>query len=544
MKFGKNYWLLLTMVFFMACSSNPTGGGEGNEEIDDFIQSLQYNATELLNVQETGVDDVSREALDSDTTTTQVGNFQQVCFRTDYNLKKNFDKVAILRPTNGIVWPGALVKGNRSLMDGVPEPIGIGRGPLTLSIDLPGMGENGIVQVDDPDVATVQAGIDEALAWWNDNAYVDGWTNPSNSSFTVSSSYSSEQLSLDVGLNVSWATSDISSQFNFTSTETKNVVMAVYKQAFYTVNFVTPESPSSVFADDVTQDEVSRLISGDTAPAYVQSVTYGRIIMFRMETSNLEQNTYAEAALRYAAGGSVDLDLEAEYQRILRSSSIEVVTIGGNAAVASEATSAENAGDLLPIIQGENAVYSRNNPGVPIAYSVFYLKDNSLAKLGYTTEYTANECVQTQNKSTVKVTLQDFHVVEDCDTGPGDFYFSSWVSHGGGRVDTYRLGENNWDGAIELDKGEVHTMNYEIVFTVDLVENEEFSVNFYGREWDDPPFSSPQGDPDLDGVTGTTPHKFVGGTWTNIGATGVRSISIGSGNNCNVTMNYKVEIIQ
>ena len=60
--------------------------------------------------------------------------------------------------------------------------------------------------------------------------------------------------------------------------------------------------------------------------------------------------------------------------------------------MASEAVEARSAGDLVPIITGENAVYSRGNPGVPISYAVKYLKDDQVAKLGYTTEYTATEC--------------------------------------------------------------------------------------------------------------------------------------------------------
>ena len=69
----------------------------------------------------------------------------------------------------------------------------------------------------------------------------------------------------------------------------------------------------------------------------------------------------------------------------------------GNAEVASEIVSATNFGDLESIIKGENAVFSRSNPGVPIAYTVRYLKDNSFAKLGYTTDYQIETCTQNQH---------------------------------------------------------------------------------------------------------------------------------------------------
>ena len=72
------------------------------------------------------------------------------------------------------------------------------------------------------------------------------------------------------------------------------------------------------------------------------------------------------------------------------------MTIGGNAEVASEAINAasieDGPGSLNYILTGENAVYSRNNPGVPIAYTIRYLKDNTLAKMGYTTDYSIQNC--------------------------------------------------------------------------------------------------------------------------------------------------------
>jgi hypothetical protein len=112
-----------------------------------------------------------------------------------------------------------------------------------------------------------------------------------------------------------------------------------------------------------------------------------------METTAEATESELTGAFNYASGvTNASGDVEAKYQEILNESNITTVTIGGNAAVASEAVSAQNFGDLQSIIKGENAVYSRNNPGVPIAYTIRFLKDNSLAKMGYTTDYVALNC--------------------------------------------------------------------------------------------------------------------------------------------------------
>ncbi len=220
---------------------------------------------------------------------------------------------------------------------------------LRLSINLPGMGANGTRTITNPAASSVQAAIDSSLEWWNNNAYVDGYVNAANSSFHLGTSYSSKQLSLDVDLNAEWASGSVSTQFNYFSSEKKKVVMAVFKQAFYDVIFDTPTSPEKVFSEDASLDKVKNIINDAAAPAYIKSVTYGRIIMFRMESTSSYKSADVEAAFRYAAGFSVDGNLKTTYEEILTESSIDLVTIGGNAAVATEPISSTggNANSIL-----------------------------------------------------------------------------------------------------------------------------------------------------------------------------------------------------
>ncbi|MBK7981034.1 MAG: thiol-activated cytolysin family protein [Ignavibacteriae bacterium] len=235
--------LIITLFLTSSCAEDgPTNvDPEKNAaDIQDYISKLAYNPEEMLNYQDTGGEESKKDIVTDSSETTSDGNYTTVCKNTTYNLKKNFDQVAILRPTNGIVWAGALVKGNQSLMDGVPEPIGIERAPITISINLPGIGANGIRTISNPAASNVQAAIDSSLGWWNNNAYIDGYVNAANSSFHLSTSYSSKQLALDVDLNAEWSSGNVSSQFNYYSDESKKVVMAVFKQAFYDVIFDTP----------------------------------------------------------------------------------------------------------------------------------------------------------------------------------------------------------------------------------------------------------------------------------------------------------------
>ena len=535
-----------------SCSEDsPTGVDveQNSADIHDHISQLNYSPEAMLNYQDTGGEEAKKEIKEDTSQTTVDGNYTTICKTTTYNLKKNFDQVAILRPTAGIIWPGALVKGNQSLLDGIPEPIGIERSPITFSVNLPGMGENGIRTVENPAASSIQAAIDSSLEWWNNNAYEEGYVNASNSSFHIGTSYSSKQLALDVDLNAEWASGSISSQFNYYSSEEKKVVMAVYKQAFYDVIFDTPTSPIKVFSEAASLDRVKNIITDAAAPAYIKSVTYGRIIMFRMEATSSYESIDVEAAFRYAAGYSVDGNLKTRYEKILQESSIDLVTIGGNAAVATEpisSASTTSASTILEkirgIIAGDNAVYSKDNPGVPIAYSVFYLKDNSLAKLGYTTEYTANECVTTQKYNTIDIFLDKFNVVKDCDgiEGNGEFQYDVYVRDINGKnIHHYSKSINTGEGANSINK------TYKIKLEKKI--GAKFTVAFYCSEWDKPLIGASYRDSRMNSEYGADTFEFNSSAQWGLAGTGggsssiIESIALGSGN-CKVRLNYNISI--
>ena len=540
--------ILEILILVTSCTKDSSSGVDPVQNaanIKDYISKLNYSPEALLNFQDTGGQESERDVVTDSSETIANGNYTTICTNTTYNLKKNFDQVAILRPTNGIVWPGALVKGNESLMDGVPEPIGIERAPVTISVNLPGIGEHGIRTVKNPAASSVQAAVDSALDWWNNNAYIDGYVNAANSSFHLSTSYSSKQLALDVDLNAEWASGNVSSQFNYYSDESKKVVVAVFKQAFYDVIYDTPTSPEKVFSDQASLDEVKSIINDAAAPAYIKSVTYGRIIMFRMESTSAYKSSDVEAAFRYAAGYSVDGSLTTTYNEILQQSSIDLVTIGGNAAVATEPISTANADGastildkVRGIISGDNAVYSKNNPGVPIAYSVFYLKDNSLAKLGYTTEYTAKECVTSQDANTISVYLGNFSVIKDCDGIEGAGEFTFYVDF---------IDENNktlassYSKSLTVNDPYDYLINITRTFTLPRALGKKFAIKLTCYETDKSIFGVTYYDDRMNGAITSGVFSYQGnGSWTGAATTG--ALEIGKGTDCDVQLHYSVTI--
>jgi len=382
--------VIIVFVVVLSCQKE-IDPEEHAQSITEFVNSLSYEPNALLEVQ--NIQGASLKSVkDSVPTSRQlVSDDLVVCREVTYNLKQNAEQVAIIRPTNGIIWPGALVKINKGLLNGLPEPITLKPSPATLFIDLPGMVDPIIVK--EPAHSNTMMEINKALDKWNNTQAANGYTISSNSSYQVATSFSSTQLALDLGLNVNWASVEFSSQLNHVSTQTKKVAMMTFKQVFYTVTFDTPSKSGIVFDTSVDLGQIRSTFSNAEPPGYVHSVSYGRIIMFRMTTSESATSTEVQAAMQYGAKKiSVSGDVRTKYENILKNSSIEVITIGGNAKVTSYAIAAGKISDLDTILTGKNAVYSKDNPGVPIAYTVKFLKDNKVAKMGFTTDYTAKDC--------------------------------------------------------------------------------------------------------------------------------------------------------
>ncbi|WP_431134289.1 thiol-activated cytolysin family protein [Psychroserpens mesophilus] len=450
------------------CSKSDDGINDVDENpfassINEYILGLNYNPESLLNTQSIS-GSIERTEIDSQSLgdDNPVQGVVTSCVRKTFDLKSNFSEVSILQPTSGIIYPGALIYGDNNMLDGLPNPItSVSRGPATFRIGLPGFGDQGTVVVNNLENSSVDSSISNALEWWHDNAYPNGYENLSQTSYKSATSYSRKQLGLEVGLNVEWASGSIESQLEYQSTETNKVAMLVYKQVFYTVTMDNPFSPASVFGNDVTLEQVQSVIDDNRPPAYVKSVSYGRIIMFRMETSDVETEVDLSLALQYASGISGGGTTNSAYEEVLNEATITVVTLGGNAQAAAEIFSPEDEnegitfGSFGSILSGTNAVFTRNNPGIPMAYTIRYLKDNSLAKMGFQEEYTADSCGENEfEHERIKVindfTTKNIRVRLTYQTSNGTIS-TDWVTITDEDQDFFEPPAGSWNVEVEIE---------------------------------------------------------------------------------------------
>ncbi len=345
-----------------------------NPDINIYLSGLNYDPRQILAEQ---LGDTVLPAKKLPDEVNDDGSAIVICRKVKHRLSGNLNDILILNPVASVVWPGALVKADADFVRGTPTPILSRRSPIWLSIDLPGIGGRGVFSVNDPSQGTVQAAVDAALDYWNDNQYREGYVSKSRSKYTSTIVYTAEQLAASLGVNYSSLKGSLSSQFKTASTHERTVAMALFKQVFYTVSFDPPPQPGAVFHPGVTLNEIRSQANNESPPAYVSSVDYGRILMLRIETSADTRREEIEGALRYLGA---QVKASAAHQKTLEKSQVTLITIGGNAEVNTRIVDASRIEDLHTIIKGKNALYSKGNPGQPIAYTVRFLKDGRFAK--------------------------------------------------------------------------------------------------------------------------------------------------------------------
>ncbi|MEM7106148.1 MAG: thiol-activated cytolysin family protein [Bacteroidota bacterium] len=277
------------------------------------------------------------------------------------------------------IYPGILLLG-QSILNGGYAPASGDRAPMTLSISLANLANSASVEDVDPSLSNVRNALLELLS-----QQVAGATN-AEISFDLIEVHSEEHLQTAIGANFNAPFAQISSSFDFNSSEQKSRFLIRFNQTYYTVDMDTPNDPSDLFL--ATPD----LNSFDgTSPVYVSSVKYGRMAFFMMESSvsSSELEAAINASFNAFIGSTGSLDGFHQHEAVFDATSIKALIVGGSASDAVQSITGIQ-GIIDYIIQGGE--YSANSPGAPLAFTMRYLSDNSIAKIVLASEYKVRNC--------------------------------------------------------------------------------------------------------------------------------------------------------
>ncbi|MFF2795778.1 thiol-activated cytolysin family protein [Lysinibacillus xylanilyticus] len=349
-----------------------------SNDIDTGIANLNYNNSEVLAVNGDKINSfVPKEGINSN-------DKFIVVERNKKSLTTSPVDISIIDSMVNRTYPGALQLANKAFVDNQPSLLVAKRKPLNISIDLPGMKRENTTTVDNPTYGNVSGAVDELVSTWSEK-YSTTHTLPARLQYSESMVYSKSQIASALNVNAQVLDNSLGIDFNAIANGEKKVMVAAYKQIFYTVSAEQPNNPSDLFDDSVHFEELTRKgVSNDAPPVMVSNVAYGRTIYVKLETSSKSKDVQAafKALLKDV---NTNVETSAQYKDIFEESSFTAVVLGGDSQKHNQVVS-KDFNDIREIIK-DNAEFSLKNPAYPISYTSVFLKDNSIAAVHNNTDY-------------------------------------------------------------------------------------------------------------------------------------------------------------
>jgi thiol-activated cytolysin len=387
--------VILGFFFLLACEKNKIDPQEFNE----LVKALSY----LDQPEEIPVP-IEIEVVDSSEAS---GDY--VCSVKRYKAAPGYDEMFLMDPTTDVIYPGAIIKGE-SIPTGEYIPIVADRKPMTISVSLQNIAGSPSRTVEEPKLSSVRDALNDILS-----ADVTGAT-PAKISFEIENVYSEEQLSLAVQGNYKNSFVDVSASFDFSRQDIRSRLVVKFLQVYYTVDMDLPQNPDDLFEELPSMESL-----GSTSPLYVSTVSYGRMVLFTVEStySSTEINTALNAAFSSGVqSGSIDVD--AHYQKIIDNSTMKAFILGGSGGSAVQSVNGIE-GIVNFITSGGD--YSKDSPGAALSYKLRFLKDNSVANIILASEYNVRQCQRIFSNYEVEL----WHIKCDCNDAGVDAELFGWL---------------------------------------------------------------------------------------------------------------------
>ena len=249
----------------------------------------------------------------------------------------------------GIIWPGALIQG-KSLQTGKLKLINATdkRAPVTLTTSIP-LTESSKTII--PNSVTAQQAISDFM--------IAAGKMPEGSkagagvmNFQVEEASTFKQSMMQMGISAGFTDPEsgvgLDASLNVSNNRKSNThtVVALFLQEMFTVRVADDmlPAPSDFFSTNFSQDDLDALesageIGNDNIPLYIESVTYGRIMIFSMKSESVESASKLSGALEASMGNYAHISVNdsTENNDILKSTTYKIYSAGGTDAAANEA---------------------------------------------------------------------------------------------------------------------------------------------------------------------------------------------------------------
>ena len=206
---------------------------------------------------------------------------------------------------------------------------------------------------------------------------------PSYTYQNVQTTYSANQAFVDLGLNFGFLAGGLEARFQSINTSGLTTMYMLVRNIYFTVSAEYPSNPSGFFGANVNVSDLKRVLTTDNAPAYISSVSYGRVALVKVVSafSQKETKTCIELILN-GFGGS----LTTGQRQLVSSLQLTVEAAPG------PETALKTMDDVNKFIN-DGYQFNHRTGCVPVGYEARYLKDNSPLITHTALSYKIIECL-------------------------------------------------------------------------------------------------------------------------------------------------------
>lgn len=329
-----------------------------HEYINEGLRRIKHNAYDLLNRNMYDDDYSYPEAIED-------ASDRDFAYILDKR-ESSFSEKEIYVRGSGYenIYPGAILFVDSDITSGSPNPLGrIPRSKISIYGDFLAGGNPSQSDID-PNNSDVRMAINNIMhTLLSDSRYdAPGAQRPRTKIHT-----SQKSLMMDLGVDSSFAGCNVNVRASTTSSEQSFVQATTLDQDYFTIRLKDDwhQDPASLFADEVTWDDLSRELNGK-AIAIVTSVTYGRTFSYMKEYS-ARQFTFDSSQKVSGYGQSASAS-----QSLAESSSYtndEIFNLGGTSLTIS-ALRGKSTQHELEEAMADNMRFSHANQGVITKYTL------------------------------------------------------------------------------------------------------------------------------------------------------------------------------
>ncbi|XP_054271587.1 alveolysin-like [Macrosteles quadrilineatus] len=388
--------LFVSVAVAAFCAYSVAKGTNNDVDVNNYINGMNYSRDLILDyIGETNLKVPTRIENKIDDKNNYI-----VTTREKKSEQSQVSNIGIVSVNEHRTYPGSLLLANQRLVDNNPDVLAAARAPLTYTVNLPGLTSDGHFSIE-PTFANYQSFKEKTLDTWFDK-YSKDHSVVANFQSEYRFAYSQEYLRVKFGLEFKNSPVEANVDFSAMQNQEKLIMIHKFKQIYYTVSVAPTEKPSDCFARSVTAAELKQRTNNTDPPVMVDSVSYGRTIYVKLETSSIDKEIKDTLATNGQFLYDFNTESASKIMSKLKDLTMQVFVLGGSPEQI-DLINARTFNDVNNVIV-KYAKFSSDNLGYPISYSANFIKENSRAVVHMSTEY-----IETTNTVTTRGILKVVH---------------------------------------------------------------------------------------------------------------------------------------